>query len=372
MSSLPIYMQLLIGSGVPAPVPHELMDALTGVEVTSNTRGASIFQLTFSLAPTRAAALVMAAQAPMARVVIMVVVNGLPEVLMDGLVTHSQLSPGSDSSTTTLTITGEDLSKAMDYLPLDGVPYPAQPENVRVLAILGKYAALGLQPRVVPAIGSDVQSPTRGYPRHQGTDLAYVRQLANECGYEFYVDPGPLPLQSTAYWGPSIRAGIPQPALNTNMDAETNVETLSFSFDPEGPELPIVMVYVTETKTAIPIPIPSTNPLNPPLGAIPAVPKRYRIDRDSARQNPGKALMSAMAAAARSGDAVTGSGTLDVSRYGRVLKARQLVGVRGAGLPFDGLYFVQSVKHAIKRGEYKQNFNLVRNGIMPTTPVVRP
>jgi len=372
MSSLPLYMQLLIGPGVPVPVPQELMDALTGVEVTSNTRSASIFQLTFSMTPTRAAALILAAQAPMMRVVILVVVNGIPEVLMDGLVTHSQLAPGSDSSTTTLNITGEDLSKAMDYLPFDGLPYPAQTENVRVMAILGKYAALGIQPRVMPPITSDVQSPTTGYPRQQGTDLAYVKQLAAECGYEFYVDPGPLPLQSVAYWGPSIRAGVPQRALNTNMDAETNVESMSFSFDPEGPELPIVMVYSNETKVGIPIPIPSTNPLNPPLGAIPAIPKKYRIDRTSARRNPGKALMVAMAAAARSGDAVTGSGSLNVSRYGRVLKARQLVGVRGAGLPFDGLYFVQSVKHSIKRGEYKQNFNLVRNGIMPTTPVVIP
>jgi len=160
MSSLPLYMQLLIGPGVPVPVPQELMDALTGVEVTSNTRSASVFQLTFSMTPTRAAALVLAAQAPMMRVVILVVVNGIPEVLMDGLVTHSQLAPGSDSSTTTLNITGEDLSKAMDYLPFDGLPYPAQTENVRVMAILGKYAALGIQPRVMPPITSQMNFTT--------------------------------------------------------------------------------------------------------------------------------------------------------------------------------------------------------------------
>jgi hypothetical protein len=372
MFNLPVYLQLLVGPGVPVPVPREVMDALTGVQVTSNTRGASIFQLTFSLPPMRAAVLILAAQVPLARVVILVVVNGIPEVLMDGVMTHHQLAPGSDSSNGTLTITGEDLSKAMSYLPFNGVPYPAQPENVRVQAILGKYASLGIVPRVVPPVTSDVSSPTQEYPRQQGSDLEYVRQLAAECGYEFYVDPGPLPLQSTAYWGPSIRAGIPQRALNTNMDAETNVDSLNFSFDPEGPEMPIVMVYSNELKTGIPIPIPSTNPLNPPLGAMPPIPKRVRFDHESARRNPGKALMVAMAAAARAGDAVTGSGSLSVSRYGRVLKARQLVGVRGAGLAFDGLYFVQSVTHDIKRGEYKQNFRLVRNGLVSTTPAVIP
>ena len=48
-----------------------------------------------------------------------------------------------------------------------------------------------------------------------------------------------------------------------------------------------------------------------------------------------------------------------------MLKAAQLVGVRGAGLAYDGLYFVKSVTHNIKRGEYKQTFSLSRNGFVP-------
>ena len=39
-------------------------------------------------------------------------------------------------------------------------------------------------------------------------------------------------------------------------------------------------------------------------------------------------------------DAVTGQGTLDVLRYGHILQARQLVSVRGAGLSYDGFYYV--------------------------------
>ena len=62
--------------------------------------------------------------------------------------------------------------------------------------------------------------------------------------------------------------------------------------------------------------------------------------------------------------------SLDVTRYGGVLRARQLVGVRGAGPAFDGLYYVKSVTHKIKRGEYKQNFTLTRNGLVSTVPSV--
>jgi hypothetical protein len=53
-----------------------------------------------------------------------------------------------------------------------------------------------------------------------------------------------------------------------------------------------------------------------------------------------------------------------------VLKARKLVGVRGAGAAFDGLYYVKSVTHNIKRGEYKQSFTLSRNGLLSTFKTV--
>lgn len=65
-----------------------------------------------------------------------------------------------------------------------------------------------------------------------------------------------------------------------------------------------------------------------------------------------------------SSDAISANGSLDVLRYGQILRARMLVGVRGAGLAYDGLYYVNSVTHSIKRGEYKQNFTLSRDGLI--------
>jgi hypothetical protein len=81
-------------------------------------------------------------------------------------------------------------------------------------------------------------------------------------------------------------------------------------------------------------------------------------------------MMAGLAYVSQHSDSVFGSGTLDVARYGRVLKSRQLVGVRGAGLPYDGLYYVKSVSHDIQRGAYKQSFALARNGLFSTLPVV--
>ena len=55
----------------------------------------------------------------------------------------------------------------------------------------------------------------------QGKDLCYIRSLAEEVGYVFYVEPGPEPGRSMAYWGPEIKVGEPQKALSINMDAAT-------------------------------------------------------------------------------------------------------------------------------------------------------
>ncbi|HYH08520.1 MAG TPA: hypothetical protein VEK11_15800 [Thermoanaerobaculia bacterium] len=374
MLNPPYYLQLMIGPGVPVPVGRDVVDALTAVTVTNNTSEASVFQLSFAInarSPLNALFLIgSGAQLPIVRVCIVVISQGMPTVLMDGVVTQVQVQPGSNGQQTTLTVTGEDLSKLMGYIPLDGMPYPAQPPEARVLAMLAKYVFLGITPVVIPTVVADIPDPTREIPRQQGTDLAYIRFLANATGYEFYVDPGPLPLQSVAYWGPTVRIGVPQPALNTDMGPHTNVESMSFTYDAESATLPIVMIYSQELRYGIPIPIPNVNPLSPPLGAVPPIPKNVEIDRDSARRSPAAALLAALGRASRTADAAGVTGTLDVARYGRILKARKLVGVRGAGTAYDGLYFVKSVTHKLKRGEYKQDFSLVRNGLVSTVPRV--
>jgi hypothetical protein len=82
------------------------------------------------------------------------------------------------------------------------------------------------------------------------------------------------------------------------------------------------------------------------------------------------ALMKGLANASKSADAVSGTGSLNVLRYGRLLKARGLVGVRGVGMAFDGLYYVSKVTTKMKRGEIKQDFSLTRNGLVSITPAV--
>ena len=370
-----VNLTLMIGPGVPVPVPRTVLDALVSVEVTSASgETQSGFELKFAVdsrSPLQTLLLLAGgALPPILRCLILATLNGMPSVLMDGVILDNQLEPGSNGAPSTLTVRGKDLSAVMDVIDFSGLPYPAMPVFARVLLVLAKYAVLGIIPVVIPPLVTDLPIPTARIPRHQGKDLGYVRTLARESGYVFYVDPGPLPGTSTAYWGPEIKVGVPQPALNIDMDAHTNVETMQFRFDKELKKMPVIFIQEEKTKAPIPIPIPDISPLNPPLGLIPPIPPKLEPLKETVRMNPLQAVMYGLAEASRSSDCVTAKGSLDVLRYGRLLKSRGLVGVRGAGMAFDGLYFVSSVTHKIKRGEYKQEFELKRNGLVSTVPKV--
>lgn len=373
-----IQLSLLIGPIVPLPVPRVVLDALDSVEVRTAAGSASGFQLRFQITARSelnaifliAAGTNTSMATPPLRVLLVVTLNGTPQPLFDGVMTHVDVQPGSQAAPGTLTVTGEDVSKVMDMQDFSGLPFPALPVEARVALLCAKYAAFGVIPLPIPILFPDVQIPIDKIPAQQGTDLQYIRELARRVGYVFYIEPGPAPGTNIAYFGPELKVGVPQPALNVDMDALTNVESLSFSFDPTKGVLPVVFIQNQLTRVPIPIPIPNLNPLQPPLGALPTPISNLKLLKDTAKLNPMQALSRGLAEAAASQDAVTGRGDLNVLRYGRVLKARGLVGVRGAGVAYDGLYYVQSVTSTLKRGEFKQSFNLTRNGLVSITPRV--
>jgi hypothetical protein len=370
------HLTLLIGPlAVPLPAPLPVTEALQRVEVNSS-RDRSGFQITFSLgktSPLQLALLPAGFFDPMiTRVVVIVTFKGIPNVLMDGVVTRQEMQPGNQPGQSTLTITGEDLSVLMDVIELR-VPFVAMPEVARINLILAKYAAFGIVPVVVPPPVLSVDSPTSRFDTQDGTDRAYIQSLAQQSGYVFFVEPGPLPLQSIAYFGPDIRIPVPQPALSVNSDGDTNVESLSFSLDGLAKKTVIMFTLDPVTrKIPIPVPVPDINPLHPPLGLRQTPPSKISFATETTRLTTTELLKRAFGYMLESADAISGSGSLDVARYGHVLRARMLVGVRGAGFAYDGMYYVDSVTHNIKRGEYKQNFQLSRDGLISQTPVVVP
>jgi hypothetical protein len=367
-----------MGPIIPLPAPREVIDALDSVEVHTADGSGSGFQLNFQFTSKSALNTIFLIAAgnstsmvtPPLRVLLIVTLNGRPQPLFDGVMTNVEVQAGGQGSSGTVTVTGEDLTKVMDSQDFSGLPFPAMPVEARVALLCAKYAAFGIIPLPIPILFPDVQIPIDKIPAQKGTDLQYIRELARKVGYVFYIEPGPTPGTNVAYFGPEIKIGVPQPALNLDMDALTNVESLNFTFDPTKGVLPIVFIQNQLTRVPIPIPIPNINPLQPPLGLLPTPLANLKIMKETAKLNPMQAISRGLAEAKESKDSVTANGSLDVLRYGRVLKPRGLVGVRGAGVAYDGLYYVQGVKSSLKRGEFKQSFKLTRNGLISITPKV--
>jgi hypothetical protein len=368
-----VYLTLLIGPVVPVPAPQIVVDALTNVQVTtSGDRNG--FQVSFSIdknSPLLTTMLPAGYFDPIVtRVMIIATVNGFPNVLMDGFITTQELAPSNDAGKSTFTITGEDVSLMMDLIELN-LPLP-MPDVAKIYTLLAPFAVLGVIPLVIPPEISVIRSPTDGYDGIWGqTPRQFIKEVAGECGYTFFIYPGPMPGQNIAYFGPDINLPVPQPALSINMDAHSNVEALSFSLNGLAKKIKVFTIYDPITKKIpIPIPLPNINILKPPLGARPTPPAKIEFAHRGAKLAPDEAAKEILGFLMDSSNsaAVTANGSLDVMRYNGILRPRMLVGVRGGGVAYDGLYYVDSVTHTIKPGEYKQSFTLSRDGLISNTP----
>lgn len=360
------YLTLMIGSFTADPVPESVIDALSSVQVTTTVGSQGGFQLKFTLGKSSAFGALQASGYfdPRRRVIIAVTVNGSTEVLMDGIITKQDLTPSSVAGKSTFTVTGIDLTALMDFIDLTGIPYPAMPMFVIVELILAKYAVLGVVPVAIPPLLALIQNPIERFMKQDGTDYHYVTTLASQVGAVFYLDPGPTPGRSLAYWGPDLSKmfGGVQPALSINLDATSNLDSLSFAYDGTLATNYLVTIIEPTTKLPIPIPLPSIDLIKAPQAAHAPTPLKYVQLKPIASKDPIGAALAALGKLFETADVVTASGQLDVIRYGGLFKARQLCAVRGGGTYYDGLYYVKSVTHDIKRGEYKQSFTLARGG----------
>ncbi|MDB4951661.1 MAG: hypothetical protein JWM27_4310 [Gemmatimonadetes bacterium] len=365
----PVRLSLFLGDTVPLPAPAAVMSALSQVTVTMDASGADGFQLTLRASRDTVMdySLVMSgALSPFKRVVIGVYFGAVPEILIDGVITHQQLTPSADPGASTLTVMGKDVSQMMDLEEKSGA-FANHPDSAIAAEIIGAYGQYGLAPAATTT--TDVPIETQRTPRQYETDLACVRRLAQRNGFVFYVEPQALG-SNVAYWGPENRLSAPQPALTVGLGSQNNVKGLHFSHD--GLAAVATKVTIVEPMSGQPISVPPPPvPRVPPLAATPTVARRLRVARDAAQDNAGQAATAALSSAMNAADPVTAQGELDAARYGHALRARKLVGVRGAGFTFDGLYFVRNVTHTIVPGtSYTQSFSLSREGTGSTLPAV--
>lgn len=369
-SLLGVRLLLWMGPTVPLPAPPAVLEGLDEVEVRNEADGADGFQLAFTLGKTRLGEYGLVGEAalqPLSRVIVGLLVGANPAVLIDGVVTHHQVQATGEPGRSRLTVTGRDLTQVMDLDERDDA-FPNQPDWLIVTQVVGhpRYARYGLVPAVTPT--ADIPLELFRITRQHETDLAFVRRLGEANGYVFYVEPVTFGV-NRAHWGPEIRAGVPQPALSVDMGEATNVDRIDFSNDALAPESASGTFVDPIFKQPLPIPqLPSLRV--PPLAGRPAPVHRTRRLRATANEDAAGAATAAVAAVSTTPEPLGASGEVDGVRYGHVLRARGVVGVRGAGLTHDGFYYVRRVTHRLREGSWTQSFSLTREGTHPLSPVV--
>jgi len=366
---LGVRLQIMTGPNLPQARP-QLAAAFQSASVTNTAGAEDGFELVFGLTKSAGGRWDLLAGKylePTYRVIVAVHLGLTPVVLIDGLIAERHVNPMAEPGATTVKVIGSDQTVKLDLVEKDK-QYPNQTDSVIVTSLLAAYSNLGLVPKVTPT--TDVPIQVEKVPTQRETDLQFIRRLAQRHGFVFYLSPTAIGV-TEAYWGPSVRAGLPQPALTLGMPASTNVESLTFGYDALAPveAAPRIVEPASKKELAEPT-LPAAR--TPPLSTSPVPTLRKLLLRDTANTGAVGAELASVAAATSAPEPLSASGEVDIVRYGSVLRARGLVGVRGAGTENDGTWYVRSVTHTITRGSYRQRFELSRDGQGSLTPAVRP
>lgn len=393
-----LQVQLLIGPVVPRPAPAELMEVLRSIEVQRAEQSPSGFQLSFTAECASTcvefALLASGLLERFSRVIVLVAWNGPPRVLIDGFITYQELIPGGGLGDSILAVTGEDVSVKMNMVELS-TEYPEMSDAQIVERILERYGELIQLTSVSPPL-LDL-APVSYVPQQNCTDRILLQKLARRHGFYFCVRPAAAPGSNIAYWGPPEADLVPQTTLTVSHGGEGNLSDVSFGYDALAPS--VTYGSIAETTSIPPLPAPIARGASTRLQGFAAIPGLEAGEalaaepftfveqlpvlrlRGSLFKHEGMTVGQAEAYAQALTDystdpIVTADGELDTLSYGDLLVAPGVVELRGAGLSYDGKYFVSEVTHRIDFLEdslsYRQRFRLRREGTGTTIDRVMP
>jgi hypothetical protein len=370
-----VRLVLKMGKNQPKGVPYDVIMALTRIEVTDNAVERDTFQMSFTAGKKRPrdyGILSTGLFEPYTRVGISLTIGAKVEPLMSGVITHFQLNPSNDAGMSSFTVTGEGID-VMLGLKERNAKYDQQSDTTIVQGLVDKYARYGLNLDVASeAQGLDQPDDNHIIPRQYATDLAHIQQLAARNGYVFYSDPLPNG-DVRVYWGPENRKGKRQPPLTMNMGPSTNVTQLNFTqdtrsaFTSQGSRMQVD----DDNRSEEDVPPPSRFDVNDLAKTVTSFGDRIVLMRDIAKYTTKRADERASELMKGRFNAVSATGEVDTVRYGHILRAGELVGLRGAGALYNGDYYVSQVVHVIERDKYIQRFTLNREGLGATRNKVR-
>lgn len=376
-----INVNLLIGKTIPIPAPDFIMNSIQSIHVTNTDSGRDGFQIVFSVGRAGLTDLIDYKLVknqilnPFNRVIILVIIGTTQKVLLDGIITHHQLSISNEPGQSIFTVTGEDVSVKMLQNET-----PVTHENKSPLSIfegiINSYIQYNMSPDTDngPEI-STVPDSNHKIPAQNGTDWDYISKLSKDFDYMFFIEPV-APFHNNACWkSKKTRSLDVQKPLQINIGPMTNVNSLNFQYDTQIPITVQATTQDPQTQKTVTVNVSEINYTTLSNQTT------FTSNQSNVKSKQLKGIggwsvddikKTAQAEVNRSVDAITGTGEMNTPSYGDILRARKAVWVIGAGKSYDGKYYVRNVTHNIKLGEYTQSFTIVREGLGTTSDIIPP
>lgn len=235
-------------------------------------------------------------------------------------------------------------------------PWPDQADSAIASAI---FAELGFSPVVEDT--SVVRSADDTTTLQRGTDIQFLRRLAERNGYEIFVEVASSG-QTEGHFHPPRVEEEPQAILNVNLASATNVATFNARYDMLG--------ATTAKATGLEVESASDQPADVQGGELKSLGSESTVLADRPRKvllagsglvRSGELETLARSVVDRSSFAVTAEGVVSTTVLGRALKAKRPVLVRGAGRDFSGTYYLERVLHVFSGDGHEQRVTMRRN-----------
>ncbi len=293
--------------------------------------------------------------------------SGPAEPLIQAYVIETESELSNDPGGSTLDVVAMDPTVLMN-LDENVRPWPNMADSEIAEILFGEHGfATDVEPTEPHRPEADVTTIQRG------TDIQFLKGLAERNGYECYVEADPADGEVKGHFHPPRLATKPQGVLSINMGESTNVNSLKARNDMIGPATAEITAIDVESHAdqpaAAPEPSldelgsqPSLVPLRGNPALEPARPRRVLLAH-TGLAHTGELQTYAQAVVDRSAWSITAEGELNTVAYGKLLRAKQPVLLRGAGRQWSGLYYVEKVTHTLTADTYVQSFTLKRNAL---------
>ena len=344
------------------PVSPDLLAAIQQVEVEDNAAMADMLRLRIAICVKEGCCDWSFVDGDtfsrLAKVRIGVAVDGVSEPLLVAHIIESSASFANQPGQSVFNVVAMDPTVLMN-LEEKVRPWPDMADSDIATTLFGEH---GFAPQV------EGTQPTRqevdATTIQRGTDIQFLRQLAQRNGYECYVEMNPSTGVVEGHFHPPRLEESPQGVLSVNMGEATNVNSFNARYDMLRPTTAQVTGLDIETQSDQQAQVESMALAG--LGREPALdgdrPRRVLLSRTGLAQT-GELQTYAQAVVDRSAWAITADGELHTVAYGGILRAKRPVNVRGAGRQFSGTYYVERVLHTFSGDGYTQRFTLRRNAL---------